>query len=226
MKQLPVLLFILPLLFLSSCAEEEEEKVNDNPYNGVQTSYYPDGKTVKLKYSVVKGVKQGLTTQFYDTGQKHTEVNFKDGEMDGEAVMFFKTGEVNRKTPYQMGRKQGMQRGYYKSTGDLKYEMPFQNDSPQPGLKHYEEDGSVLEEPVIQFESNSDGTFIASVSPKYGKAEYFYAESDYRDGQEGLSMSTRIDSKKSKCTVRRGSNIGAKAFAANRTVYIIFGTAN
>ncbi len=103
-------------------------QVNDNNrVHGVRATYYEDGKTLYSKQTFSHGKKQGPATWYYKSGQVFKQTNFEDG------------------------KKHGLTRIYYKS-GKLSAEFESEYGNVQPGLKEYNEDGTLVTAyPDVQF---------------------------------------------------------------------------
>ena len=103
-------------------------QVNDNGrVHGVRATYYEDGKTLYSKQTFNHGKKQGPAFWYYKDGQLFKETNFEDG------------------------KRHGLTRIYYKS-GSLSAEFESKHGNVLPGLKEYNEDGSLVTSyPDIKF---------------------------------------------------------------------------
>jgi hypothetical protein len=103
--------------------------------HGVRVTYYGDGKTVYSRHTYSHGQKQGPSNWYYTHGQLFKQTNFNDG------------------------KRQGLTRIYYKN-GDLLAEYESDKGIVLPGLKEYDQDGSLVSSyPEIHFEEKD---FLAS----------------------------------------------------------------
>jgi hypothetical protein len=215
------------VLFCIACSSESNTKVekavyNEDPYNDVMTIFYEDAKTVKQTFEMKDSLKHGKAIQYYDSGEINTIIQFEQGLKQDTATYYRKGGGVYRKTPYINDEKHGVQVGYYEN-GDVMFEMPYDNGEPIPGLKEYTEKGELIAEPEIVFEKNAKGGYIASISPKRTKVE-FYNVSTHQVGNETIRTTTgKIESKRGRCEVSTSREIGAKIYTSNRACYLIFG---
>ena len=93
--------------------------------HGAWKEYYDDGK---LRYEVnyERAKKEGLATEYYDTGEKYIATPYKDNKIDG--------------TKYR-----------YKKDGTVIFEAPYVKGDPIPGVKEYDMDGKLIEQPTIVF---------------------------------------------------------------------------
>ena len=95
-------------------------QVNDNNrVHGIRATYYEDGKTLYSKQTFSHGKKQGPATWYYKNGQLFKQTNFEDG------------------------KRHGTTRVYYKS-GKLSAEFESEHGNVLPGLKEYNEDGTLV----------------------------------------------------------------------------------
>lgn len=225
MKQFFLLVSLTVLYACSSETNSSQEKTvyNQDPYNDVMTIFYADNKTVKQTFEMKDSLKQGKAVQYYDTGEINTVIHFEKDLKQDTAIYYRKSGSIYRKTPYQDDLKQGLQVGYYEN-GEIMFEMPYAEGRPLQGLKEYNEKGEVIPEPEIVFEKKSKGGYIASVSPKRTKVEFYNVTTDI-DGSEMIHTANgKIDSKKGKCEINSAREIGAKVYTSNRACYLIFGS--
>ena len=87
--------------------------------HGIRTTYYKDGKTIYSKHTFNYGIKQGPATWYYMNGHMFKQTNFMDG------------------------KRQGLTRIYYKN-GDLLAEFQSEKGNVLPGLKEYNQDGTLI----------------------------------------------------------------------------------
>lgn len=95
-------------------------QVNEyNRVHGIRATYYEDGKTLYSKQTYENGKKQGPATWFYMDGQVYKQTNFKDGKRDGHTKIYYKGGSLSAEFEAEKG-------------------------NILPGLKEYQEDGSLV----------------------------------------------------------------------------------
>jgi antitoxin component YwqK of YwqJK toxin-antitoxin module len=95
-------------------------QVNDNNrVHGIRATYYEDGKTLYSKQTFNHGRKQGPATWYYTNGQVFKQTNFEEG------------------------KRHGLTRIYYKD-GKLSGEFESEYGNVLPGLKEYNEDGTLV----------------------------------------------------------------------------------
>lgn len=132
----------------------------NNVVHGIRVTYYGDGKTVRSRISVERGIKQGPSIKYYYNGQVYEHISFKDGE------------------------KHGLCRKYHKN-GQLLAEFEYSNGLALPGLKEYGKDGVLVEDyPEVHFReidqlaSKNWIDLEIDCSRKHGKMKYFILETD------------------------------------------------
>jgi hypothetical protein len=97
-------------------------------------------------------VREGTTTNYYESGHIQSVFNFKNGKEEGESVWYYEDGKPYQVTWYVNGEKEGIQKKYYRS-GKLLAEVPFLKDNQQKGMKEYTETGELITGyPEIVFE--------------------------------------------------------------------------
>ena len=70
---------------------------------GLKVVWHKNGqKESELNYK--DGKMDGLWTQWHENGQKQREVNFKDGKEDGLAVMWHKNGQKGAECNWKDGK--------------------------------------------------------------------------------------------------------------------------
>ncbi len=221
------ILYSILVLFCIACSSDSDSKTekmvyNQDPYNDVMTIFYEDNKTVKQTFEMEDSLKHGKAVQYYDTGEINTVIQFERDLKQDTAVYYRKGGGIYRTTPYIDNEKHGVQIGYFPN-GDIMFEMPYAYGEPVPGLKEYNEAGELVAEPEIVFEKNPKGGYIATISPKRTKVE-FYNVSTHQNGNETVHTTTvKIESKRGRCEVSTAREIGAKIYTPNRASYLIFG---
>ncbi len=76
----------------------------DGQLDGAWTIY--DGKQHKIsQWHFVEGRRHGMSTWWFSTGRKMREIQYRDGDMDGELIEYGPAGSVLSKSTYQAGRK-------------------------------------------------------------------------------------------------------------------------
>lgn len=64
--------------------------------------------------------KNGFYFEYYITGEKESESEYKNGKKHGESISYYKSGQIKEKTNYKKGIEHGMRHGFYLN-GQKKY---------------------------------------------------------------------------------------------------------
>ncbi|MGB3605652.1 MAG: toxin-antitoxin system YwqK family antitoxin [Psychroserpens sp.] len=114
--------------------------LNNEPYSGLVVSYY-EYDSLKEKFGVLDGKKQGQHIQWfadghlknitnYDQGKLHgskkiwasdsshillAQLNYSKGKPDGEQKKWYATGELHKKLNFNEGKEEGIQKGFRKN---------------------------------------------------------------------------------------------------------------
>jgi antitoxin component YwqK of YwqJK toxin-antitoxin module len=89
------------------------------------------------------GIHIELHTDFYEDGQKQSEVTFKDGKINGLVTYWYENGEKKSEGTYKNGKKDGLFTWWYVN-GKKEYEGTYKN-GRKISVKEWNEDGSVKE---------------------------------------------------------------------------------
>ncbi len=108
-----ILSFVLLALLLDSCSKTEKE-------------YYPDG-TIKSEVTMRGDKKNGLSTYYFENGNKELEMNYKDNQLDGVYEKFDIEGNRLESTEFVAGKKNGKTSTFY-SNGKVATIAFFKND--------------------------------------------------------------------------------------------------
>lgn len=71
---------------------------------GVSTVYYPNEEHYV-----------GVVKTYFETGELHTKVRYKDGLKDGPWKEFYKSGKIKERGKYNEGEKVGIWKTFYKN---------------------------------------------------------------------------------------------------------------
>lgn len=74
---------------------------NQGVLDGANTSYYEDGKTIRLHRDYYLGKIHGIEKQYYQSGQLKLETKYTNGEIDGELKSFHENGQLAAVVTYQ-----------------------------------------------------------------------------------------------------------------------------
>lgn len=122
-------------------------RLNTTKMNGVQQTFYEDGKK-KQEYTLVNGVKEGVYKTWYRNGQLDSIANYTNGILEGPAKVYYNTGvrfqeynyvkgkidglfhtwneygEKSQEYTYVKGKQEGLYKEWY-SNGNKKIECTF-----------------------------------------------------------------------------------------------------
>lgn len=145
-----------------------ENNYNAGKLEGVNKTYYSDGKTIATVKNYKNGVLEGKVFEYYENGNKKMEASYKegllngtlkkysmaetllssaqyaDGKLDGLYKEFFVTGKPKKEIEYYNGLKEGFCKEY-SSDGILKEQYNYSQDRLQGDSHIYYEDGSINE---------------------------------------------------------------------------------
>ena len=129
--------------------ETAEEEISGK--DGLQTSYWEDGRSVRSQVNYQNGIKHGQARQFYRNGKQQMEINYVNGSREGITKVFYEDGNLYRESPYVNDQLNGIQLIYHPN-GQVAAEIPYRNDEPGIGLKEYNAKGDdVSDSPKIIF---------------------------------------------------------------------------
>lgn len=124
--------------------------VSENNYNagkleGVNKSFYSDGKTVATVKNYKNGVLEGKFFEYYENGNKKTESNYKDGILNGTLKKYSISGTLLSSAQYADGKLEGLYKEYF-VTGKPKKEIEYYNGLKEGFCKEYSADGILKEQ--------------------------------------------------------------------------------
>ena len=133
------LLLLIPLSFLFSCGQEDEEQIENTEITteeiveeivadpnapGDYEEYYPNG-ALKIKgKNNSEGNREGLWISYYDNGIKWSESYYDNGIKNGHSLTFFPNGGIRYVGEYDNDVKIGTWK-FYDETGELVNEEEF-----------------------------------------------------------------------------------------------------
>lgn len=106
-KMLTKALVVIALVLLFTQCNNGDEKIE----------YYQNG-SIKSKYKLVNGHKQGVAYDYYDNGKLYAIHNFEDGYVYGVSSFFSKDGRISKRITYVKSIRQGPYVIYY-SNGNV-----------------------------------------------------------------------------------------------------------
>ncbi len=169
--------FVIIYLFLfSSCQNAANQKANCNGCDSVMKQYYKAGQLLaEVPYK--NGKRNGVQTNYTQDGKIASTISFFDEVRNGESVMFYGNGKPFRTTNYVNGIINGIRKKYYED-GKIMAEIPFEHNKQIDGIKEYNRDGSLRQQPTIVFKtenklkSNNEFYLLCSVSDNNPKVRF------------------------------------------------------
>lgn len=120
-----------------------------------------DRKILSQKLTYIDGTAQGAFTYFYPDRKKAKEGNYKDGQLNGPATVYYKNGNVFGKQNYEHGMKKGMQTYYYPG-GALKLSIEYKDGKANGNYEGWYENGKLKE------------TYTFKQDSLHGRFKYYY----------------------------------------------------
>ncbi len=84
-----------------------------------------------------------IKKEYYPSGKLKSEVNYKNGKLEGIFMDYYKHGKLKYEANYKNGKEEGIARGYYKN-GKLEYEENYKNGKLEGHAKTYYETGEYM----------------------------------------------------------------------------------
>ena len=153
----------------------EQEIYSNNEHSRSNViSYYENGQ--KRQEYFVNYNKQGFEVyngpeaSWYPSGQKESELNYKDGNLNGKAIYWYESGIKKSQANYKDFKQEGVYNEWHKS-GQLRFEAYYENGcitkvyewdkygnsvSGLPGIFALKEDYDMKDTPI---EKSDDGLF-------------------------------------------------------------------
>ena len=119
---------------------------------------FRDNRRKLSAYNFKDGKMHGLSTEWYENGQKSLERNFKDGKQDGSWIQWHEDGTESLRATYEDDKQVGLSRAWYEN-GRKKSEINYK-------------DGKVVT--VVVWKPNGEKCPVTNVKGGNGvEAEYF-----------------------------------------------------
>ena len=129
-----------------------EVPMKNGDAHGVWKEYYNDGKKLRLEINYSMGKKEGMSTEYYDTGEKYVETPYVNNKIDG--------------TQYR-----------YKKDGTIVFEIPYKNGMPIPEIKEYDSKGKLVDQPSIKL-TRKGSSLEMSMSNETKSAKFYMITDD------------------------------------------------
>jgi antitoxin component YwqK of YwqJK toxin-antitoxin module len=97
-------------------------------YTGWAKRIWDNGQ-IKALGQINDGKEEGLWTEWYESGNKLTEVNYKDGKMEGVGTLWYENGKKQTESNYKNGKHNGLWKHWFEN-GQKKGEGNFKDGKP------------------------------------------------------------------------------------------------
>ena len=84
-----------------------------------------------------------VVKEYYENGKLERETPYQNGKVEGIERWYYENGNLEGEIPYKNGKREGTAKGYDKM-GNLQIEMSFLNDMPQGDTRFYTTDKKLL----------------------------------------------------------------------------------
>lgn len=118
------------------------KKGDNQPYNGDFKETFEDG-SIKGTGTFVNGQLEGLRIQYFSSGNKRTEKNYKDAYPNGTAKEFYENGTLRQVGEFVNNREAGIWTIYYPS-GNKHVESTFVDGVQQGKYIELSEEGDLI----------------------------------------------------------------------------------
>ena len=105
----------------------------------IKRIFKPDGKLF-AEILRKKGMKNGLSKNFYENGEVEIETNYVNDRKEGETKLYYPGGKICKRLIYKNDLRNGIEEHYYKN-GKIACQIPYLNGEVEPGLLEYNSDG-------------------------------------------------------------------------------------
>lgn len=164
---------------------KNEISQNEKP-DGVSKDYYQSGnlETIAL---FKNGKQDGLTKAYFENGNLEREVLFKGGIQNGSFELYYENGNLKEEGLYKDGKANGPNKIFYPN-GVVSSERNYKDDKAEGQFKVYYEDGS------------KQGEGVAENGQPVGKAITYYrngqikSEKNFRNGLLDGELKTYYES--------------------------------
>jgi antitoxin component YwqK of YwqJK toxin-antitoxin module len=122
-KSIIKIIFITIILIITSCNQPQEVKTDKKVIIEYGKLYRDKGF---YHYKESKELFTGKAISNYRSGEKHKEINFKDGRLDGLYILWHKNGIKKREIGYKLDRRDGKYTSWF-TNGKKHFEMEYKN---------------------------------------------------------------------------------------------------
>ena len=175
--------------------------VGDEYGTGVQYTYknYKIVSEIPMKGKAV----HGTWKEYFEDGKIRATIEYNMGEKEGKAIEYYNTGETYIETIYTNNKIEGT-RYRYKKDGTIVFEIPYQKGQPIPGIKEYDANGNLVEQPTIIF-TRKGGNLEMKMSGMASSVEFYQIVPGERfkvPVENGVGKLTMGNAKKGQLNIR------------------------
>lgn len=113
-----------------------------SPPQSEEVGYYPSGAVSYRVALTETGVYTGISTHFYPSGGKQSELPFSNGHVNGVVKRYYTSGQLASTAEYQNGKQAGEMKSYY-PTGELRSRGRIFGKTPTGPVLHYYRNGQL-----------------------------------------------------------------------------------
>ena len=120
------ILFLITLLFLSSCNGKTEANTTDenDSQELVEEITYHENGVIKTQGNLKNGAREGLWVSKFKDGKRWSESYYKNGLLSGTTVVFYPNGSMFYKGRFKENKRFGHWT-FYKDDGKVDYETDY-----------------------------------------------------------------------------------------------------
>ena len=115
------------------------QKGHDEPFTGVFVSYDDEGRK-EWEWSYRDGIRSGISTWWYPSGQLQQRTMFRADKEDGEEISWYDNGQIEVRQYYHAGVLHGMYT-YWHTNGFMAERHPYLNGSATGQEEEWYENG-------------------------------------------------------------------------------------
>jgi len=115
---------------------------SDKPFTGSVTSYHENGQKKNLG-TYKKGLKDGLSEEFFSNGQLLSSVNYFMGGKEGVEKKYYENGNIQFVNNYKNSLLDGLKETYF-DNGQLELKENYENGKLKEKIVRYDESGNEI----------------------------------------------------------------------------------
>ena len=201
-------------VMLAACTQHD-------PNNGLQEEFYPNG-IIKSTFTLKNGLRNG-TVKYFDTkgrllskaeykdnlkngelinynsenGKMILKAHFKEDIQHGKVIQYYREGMLFRESNYVNGRVEGLVKTYWPK-GNLKAENFFHQGKPAIGLKEFDKESNLINQPQLMVRKSNARKFGIEIQLSSDVDEVEYYINELEEGKYFHPKSKRLRTEGSK----------------------------